>query len=497
MTFLRYHLKNFSLLFYYYFRGHLMKKILLSFCFALGLLGSTAVLAQQTAPTQYIKTDVPKNYNLTSKSAANNSQGTCGSDCVYQGATVKACGKDLFDSLVGAGEPNECTYKDITLGDNEFRIYSNVDDRDALGTSGAGALRAPTQEVSGAQSQTLSCPVGYSGYIRQQRSVLADGSYGAWYDVDNTCSCSGEVGTQNMACPTGQVGSILQQRTFSCSSNGWLAWTTVSNTCYTPCVVPDPQFQNLACEPGYSGTIAQTRAASCPSNTGSPVWGNWNTTSYGCVQDVASTTETQNVPCATAYSGAGYTGNVVQERTKTVTGTGAPTYTSWNTVSNTCVCTGVYDDDSSTYVKYRSTSHYATNTWNELYFVGKIMWAGTTVLADTNLNNSLGTFNNVIKTGGTGALNEVPPNIPYQEATQVGVWNRISYYLKAGAGDVSSRVPTPNWLYLGNDYGSVAGYPFSANFNAEEGADRTTYNLVVGDWRTVYARKICKVPNPR
>ena len=204
------------------------------------------------------------------------------------------------------------------------------------------------------------------------------------------------TGTQTLSCPSGQLGEIRQSqpqertrtRTASCpaptgnptwgswtswsSWKGTGSWTTVSNTCAPACVLPNPSTQtragtpetrNLAqtqtvtvyedgtpatrtqaCPSGQLGQIrqerptrrsrdatqhrtqpqtrstTQSRTATCPAPTGNPTWGSWSSPGapYGSWTNSGNATS-WSTPRAPYGSWSGYS-----------------QYGSWTTVSNTC-----------------------------------------------------------------------------------------------------------------------------------------------------------------
>lgn len=105
-------------------------------------------------------------------------------------------------------------------------------------------------------------------------------------------TCQVETQTQTLSCPVNYSGSITQTRTKICPSETWTDWQTVSSTC-TPnpptCQVTTEQ-QTLSCQTGYTGNITQMRSSTCPNPYGQPVIGPWTTTTNTCVKSVTNPT---------------------------------------------------------------------------------------------------------------------------------------------------------------------------------------------------------------
>ena len=94
------------------------------------------------------------------------------------------------------------------------------------------------------QTQTLSCPIHYTGSITQTKTktctTSGQGIWGNWVTTSNTCvqnppTCQVSSQTQTLSCPTGYTGSITQTRSSTCpnpyGSPVWSAWVTTSDTC--------------------------------------------------------------------------------------------------------------------------------------------------------------------------------------------------------------------------------------------------------------------------
>jgi len=105
--------------------------------------------------------------------------------------------------------------------------------------------------------------------------------------------CSPLVESQTTACTLPHYsGAINQSRTYSCSTNSWSAWTETSNNCTQdpPTCQTSTQTQNLACQQDYVGSITQVKTSSCPDPYGTPIYGEWVTTSDTCVKSATNPT---------------------------------------------------------------------------------------------------------------------------------------------------------------------------------------------------------------
>jgi len=106
-------------------------------------------------------------------------------------------------------------------------------------------------------------------------------------------ACSDLVESQTTACTLPHYsGAINQSRTYSCSTSSWSAWTETSNNCTQdpPTCQTSTQTQTLACQQDYVGSITQVKTSSCPDPYGSPVYGEWVTTSDTCVKSATNPT---------------------------------------------------------------------------------------------------------------------------------------------------------------------------------------------------------------
>lgn len=148
--------------------------------------------------------------------------------------------------------------------------------------------------------------------------------------------------TQTVGCPTGYAGAITQTRTASCPAGAalpvWSAWSVVSNTCVQVCV-PDPSSPqtrtSTPCPAGQYGTITERRVSACATGqtTGAPTWSAWVVVSNTCApQCVVPADQTRSPGCP-----AGQSGVFTERRSATCPSpTGAPVWGPWVTLTNTC-----------------------------------------------------------------------------------------------------------------------------------------------------------------
>ena len=104
--------------------------------------------------------------------------------------------------------------------------------------------------------------------------------------------CVATTESQSLACPVHYSGVINQSRTYQCSSQSWGAWTTTSNNC-----TPDPpschtsmEERQVACSEGYTGTITEQRSSQCPDPYGQPIFGAWQETQNTCQKSITNPT---------------------------------------------------------------------------------------------------------------------------------------------------------------------------------------------------------------
>ena len=108
-------------------------------------------------------------------------------------------------------------------------------------------------------------------------------------------TCQTETQTQTLSCPVHYSGSITQTKTKTCTTSGtgiWGEWQTTSNTCVQnpPTCQVSSQTQTISCPTGYTGSITQTRSLTCPDPYGSPVVQPWVTTSDTCKKSATNPT---------------------------------------------------------------------------------------------------------------------------------------------------------------------------------------------------------------
>lgn len=101
-------------------------------------------------------------------------------------------------------------------------------------------------------------------------------------------ACSPETQTQSLSCPTGYTGSITQTKTKTCTTSGqgiWSDWVTTNNTCVKICQT-QTETRQQSCPTGYEGYITETRQKICPQET----WTAWQQTQNTCVKSLTNLT---------------------------------------------------------------------------------------------------------------------------------------------------------------------------------------------------------------
>lgn len=213
--------------------------------------------------------------------------------------------------------------------------------------------------ASSPETQTISCPAGYSGEITQTRTASCPPGasvpvWGDWSVTSNTCTmvCTPDPSSPqtrtSTPCPAGLYGTITERRVSACAPGqtsgapSWSDWVEVSNTCSPQCVAPADEIRSPGCPPGQSGEFTERRSATCPSPTSNPVWGPWTTITNTCEQVCtlpSPNPETRWVDtsgnCDDGYSGSKYW-QVEQTRTASCPqSTGQPTFTPWQNTGRT------------------------------------------------------------------------------------------------------------------------------------------------------------------
>ena len=149
----------------------------------------------------------------------------------------------------GAGSPDYSTvqaYGTYTLTQCQ-QMVCNIWPTMA-GCSGAAPKCVPLAP----ETQTIACPAGYVGSTTQTRQSYCPDTYstsplwGPWVTTASTCvrlpTCQVSSESQSLSCPTGYTGSITQTRMATCpdpyGAAVWGAWTTTSNSCVKTLVNP-------------------------------------------------------------------------------------------------------------------------------------------------------------------------------------------------------------------------------------------------------------------
>lgn len=149
-------------------------------------------------------------------------------------------------------------------------------------------------------TRSQSCGAGYTGSIRQRRTVYTwvDGrtTYGSWSTTSDTCkaipppepepeptipnpggggTCSPSTSTESAACSGGRPGSMYRQVSTTCPggpngspSTTYGAWN--ENSCSTVCS-PRTETSSAACGSGFTGTKYITTTFACPSGTSTSI----------------------------------------------------------------------------------------------------------------------------------------------------------------------------------------------------------------------------------
>lgn len=105
-------------------------------------------------------------------------------------------------------------------------------------------------------------------------------------------TCTTRTETQSLSCPVHYSGAINQSRSNNCPSEDMGDWVTVSNNCS-----PDPptcetsvEEKQVACSDGYTGLITEQRLSSCPDPYGQPIFGQWVEIQNSCVKSLTNVT---------------------------------------------------------------------------------------------------------------------------------------------------------------------------------------------------------------
>lgn len=136
---------------------------------------------------------------------------------------------------------------------------------------------------------------GYSCTANADCWACASGAYyQTWQQAfcpNYQTTCTPETQSQTLSCPVNYSGTITQTRTKICPSGTWTNWVTTSTcTPNPPSCQTSTQTQTLSCQEGYTGAINQTRTSTCPNPYGQPVWGSWLNSSNTCVKSVTNVT---------------------------------------------------------------------------------------------------------------------------------------------------------------------------------------------------------------
>lgn len=171
--------------------------------------------------------------------------------------------------------------------------------------------------------------------------TVTDKQTDAALELGNCTAPTPSTETVVEACPAGYAGSITRKRSAACAPGSLLAewgpWNEI-NTCQPACA-PDPsspQSRNSTpCPEGYLGAITEMRVSACATGqvAGAPSWSDWTVVSNTCApQCVAPADETKVENCP-----AGLIGQIYSRRSASCPQpTGGFTWGQWSEVSNTC-----------------------------------------------------------------------------------------------------------------------------------------------------------------
>lgn len=185
--------------------------------------------------------------------------------------------------------------------------YSTISNT-CVATTCSGPQPSPDQLI-------LGCPAGQTGSITQRRTYSCVGTTwtpGAYQTIANTCvggTCSGPQppnDTQTLSCPVGQTGSIVQERSYTCIGTAWTpgTYSTVTNTCSAntaqpPAGIPGAWWAGQA-ENGWGLSLIQHANVLVAGwyfygSNGQPTWAimpgcNWNASFTSCSGQVVAST---------------------------------------------------------------------------------------------------------------------------------------------------------------------------------------------------------------
>jgi len=163
---------------------------------------------------------------------------------------------------------------------------------------------APPSCVANTESKVESCPVNFSGQKTYQKTNLCPDPYGSpvqgqWILTSDTCtpnppSCKINTETQTLSCPSGYTGMITQTRSSSCPNPYgqplWGGWVTSQDTCVksltNPTNVTSPISPISPTNP--TSVVNQSISTPAPTIQSAPA------TAPMSVQTTTPTTETQS-----------------------------------------------------------------------------------------------------------------------------------------------------------------------------------------------------------
>lgn len=171
--------------------------------------------------------------------------------------------------------------------------------------------------------------------------TVTDKQTDAALELGNCTAPTPSTETVVEACPAGYAGSITRKRSAACAPGSLLAewgpWNEI-NTCQPVCA-PDPASPqtrtSTPCPEGHIGSITEMRVSACATGqiTGAPSWSDWTEVSNTCApQCVVPADETKVENCPTGQVGQIYS----RRSAHCPQATGSHEWGQWAEVSKTC-----------------------------------------------------------------------------------------------------------------------------------------------------------------
>lgn len=203
-----------------------------------------------------------------------------------------------------------------------------VNDSSVLGANGVLQQGLLTQLCAASAESTIALTV-------------ADKQTDAALELGSCSAPTPSTETEVEDCPSGYAGSITRKRSATCAPGSLLAewgpWNEI-NTCQPVCA-PDPASPqsrtSTPCPEGYLGAITEMRVSACATGqvTGAPSWSDWTEVSNTCApQCVVPADETKVENCPTGQVGQIYS----RRSAHCPQPTGSYEWGQWEEVTNTC-----------------------------------------------------------------------------------------------------------------------------------------------------------------